>query len=54
MASGLKYRTKEAEQHKKELKEMTNTPKRANTGSTKLPLPIATQLYWKRKSEDQQ
>jgi hypothetical protein len=24
-------------------------PRKANTGSTKLPLPPATQLYWKRK-----
>jgi hypothetical protein len=29
--------------------EKPNTPKRVNTGSTKLALPIATQLYWKRK-----
>jgi hypothetical protein len=49
MTTGLKYRTKEADQHKKKLKEKPNTPKKANTGSTKLPLPIATQLYWKRK-----
>jgi hypothetical protein len=47
--TGLKHRTKEADQHKKELKEKPNTPKKANTGSTKLPLPSATQLYWKRK-----
>jgi hypothetical protein len=31
------------------LKEKPNTPKKANTGSTKLPFPIATQLYQKRK-----
>jgi hypothetical protein len=49
MTAGLKYRTKEADQYKKELKEKPNTPKKANTGSTKLPLPVATQLYWKRK-----
>jgi hypothetical protein len=40
---------KEADQYKKKLKEKPNTPKKANTGSTKLPLPAATQLYWKRK-----
>jgi hypothetical protein len=36
ITAALKYRTKEAEQL---------TPKKANTGSTKRPLPIATQLY---------
>jgi hypothetical protein len=45
MTTGLKYHTKEADQHKKELKKKPNTPKKANTGSTKLPLPTATQLY---------
>jgi hypothetical protein len=40
---------KEADHHKKELKEKPNTPNKANTGSTKLLLPTATQLYWKRK-----
>jgi hypothetical protein len=54
MTNGLQYHTKEADQHKKEMKEKPNTPKKANTGSTKLPLPIATQLYWKRGSEHQQ
>jgi hypothetical protein len=49
MTTGLKYHTKEADQHKKKLKEKPNTPKKANTGSTKLPLLIATQLYLKRK-----
>jgi hypothetical protein len=48
MITGLKYHTKEADQHKNKVKENPNTPKKANTGSTKLPLPIATQLYWKR------
>jgi hypothetical protein len=48
VATGLKYHTKEADQHKKELKEKPNTPKKANTGSTKVPFPITTQLYWKR------
>jgi hypothetical protein len=43
MTTGLKYRAKEADQHKKELKEKPNTPKKANTGSTKLPLPIKVQ-----------
>jgi hypothetical protein len=45
MTTGLKYHTKEADEHKKELKEKPNTPKKADTGSTKLPLPDATQLY---------
>jgi hypothetical protein len=45
MTTGLKYHTKEADKHKKELKEKPNTPKKANTDLTKLPLPIATQLY---------
>jgi hypothetical protein len=40
MTTGLKHRTKEADQHKE-----PNTPKKANTGSTKLPFPTATQLY---------
>jgi hypothetical protein len=31
------------------LKQKPNTAKKANTGSTKLPLPIDTQLYLKRK-----
>jgi hypothetical protein len=31
------------------LKQNPITTKKANTGSTKLPVPIATQLYWKRK-----
>jgi hypothetical protein len=48
MTTGLKYSTKETDQYKKELKEKPNTPKKADTGSTKLPLPIATQLCWKR------
>jgi hypothetical protein len=37
------YHTKEVDQHKKKMKEKPNTPKKANTGSTKLP--TATQLY---------
>jgi hypothetical protein len=45
----LKNPTKEEDQHKKKLKEKPNTPKKENTGATKLPLPIATELYWKRK-----
>jgi hypothetical protein len=49
MTTGLKYHTKEADQHKKKLKEKPNTPKKANTGSTKLPLLIPIQLYWMRK-----
>jgi hypothetical protein len=49
MTTGLKYRTKEADLHKEELKENPNTPKKANTGSTKLPLPTAKQFYWKKK-----
>jgi hypothetical protein len=53
MTTGLKYRTKEPDQHKKELKEKPNTPKKANTGSTKLPLPIASHLL-EVESEDQQ
>jgi hypothetical protein len=44
MTTGLMYNTKEEKQHKKELKEKPNTPKKANTGSAKLPLPAATQL----------
>jgi hypothetical protein len=35
--------------YKEKLKKKSNTPKKANTGSTKLPIPIITQLYWKRK-----
>jgi hypothetical protein len=49
MTTGLKYHTNEADQYKKELNEKPNTPKKANTGSTKLPLPTTTQLCWKRK-----
>jgi hypothetical protein len=49
MTTGLKYRTKEADQHKKKLKEKPNMPKKANTGSTKLPFPTAKQFYWKKK-----
>jgi hypothetical protein len=45
MTTWLKYRAKDTDQQKKELKEKPNTPKKANTGSTKLPLPTATQLY---------
>jgi hypothetical protein len=45
MTTGLKYCTKEADQHKKDLKEKPNTPKKTNTVSTKLPLPTDTQLY---------
>jgi hypothetical protein len=45
MTIGLKYHTKEAGEQKKKLREKPNTPKKANTGSTKLPLPVATQLY---------
>jgi phosphoenolpyruvate carboxylase len=28
------------------------TPKKAKTGPIKLPLPVATQLYWKRKAKN--
>jgi hypothetical protein len=49
LTTGLRYCTKEADKHKKKLKEKSNTPRKADTGSTKLPLPIATQLYRKRK-----
>jgi hypothetical protein len=45
ITTGLKFHTKEADQHKVKLKEKPNTAKKANTGSTKLPLPNATQLY---------
>jgi hypothetical protein len=45
MTTGLKYRTKEAGQHEKELKVKLNVLKKVNTGSTKLPLPTATQFY---------
>jgi hypothetical protein len=45
MTTGLRYRKKEADEHNKELKEKPNTPNKANTGSTKLLLPTATQLY---------
>jgi hypothetical protein len=45
MTSELKYHTKEADQHGKKIKEKPNTPKKVNIGSTKLPLPISTQLY---------
>jgi hypothetical protein len=31
------------------LKEKRSTPKKAYTGLTKFPLPIATQHYWKWK-----
>jgi hypothetical protein len=41
----LKNDTKEVDQHKKKLKEKPNTTKKVNTASTKLPLPIDTQLY---------
>jgi hypothetical protein len=47
MTIGLKYHTKEADQHKKKMREKPSTPKKVNTGSIKLTLPIATQLYWK-------
>jgi hypothetical protein len=33
----ISYKT---DQHKKKLKKKPNTPKEANTGSTKVPLPI--------------
>jgi hypothetical protein len=39
MTTGPKYHTKEADQHKKKLKEKPNTPKKANTGSTNTPKP---------------
>jgi hypothetical protein len=48
MTTGPNYHTKEADQHKNELKEKPNAPKKANTDSTKLALPTTTQLYWKR------
>jgi hypothetical protein len=48
MTTRLTYHTKEADQHKNKLKGKPNTTKKANIGSTKLPHPIATQLYWKR------
>jgi hypothetical protein len=48
---GLKYHTKDVDQQKKKLNEKPNTPKKANTGSTKLPLPIATHLYNKRRGK---
>jgi hypothetical protein len=45
MTTGLKYHTKEADEHKKGLKEKPNMSKKVNSGSTKLPLPTTTQLY---------
>jgi hypothetical protein len=54
MATGLKYRTKEAVQHRKELKEKSNMPKKANTGSTRLPLPTRYTALLEKESEDQQ
>jgi hypothetical protein len=50
MTTGLRYRTKEADQHKKKVEEKPSMPKKANTGSTKLPLP----LLLEEESEDQQ
>jgi hypothetical protein len=47
ITTGLKYHINEADQHEKKLKEKPNTQKELNTGSTKLPLPVATQLYRK-------
>jgi hypothetical protein len=44
---------KEADQHKKKLKGMPNIPNKT-TGSTKLPLPISTQLYWKKEVKTKQ
>jgi hypothetical protein len=51
ITNGLKYHTKKVDQQKKKLKEKPNTPKKANTGSTKIPLLIAMQLYKKKKME---
>jgi hypothetical protein len=43
--TGLKnHKKKHVDQQKKKLRE-----KKTNTGSTKLPIPMATQLYYKRK-----
>jgi hypothetical protein len=42
---GLKYHKNEIDQHNMKLKEKLNTLKKANTGSTKLPLLVATQLF---------
>jgi hypothetical protein len=44
-----KVSSKELDQHKRKPKEKPNTTKKANTGSSKLPLPVATQLFQKRK-----
>jgi hypothetical protein len=41
ITTGIKYHTKEVDQHKKKLKEKPNTPKKATTGSTKLQTPTS-------------
>jgi hypothetical protein len=45
------YHAKEADQHKKTIKESLNTPKRATTGSIELPHLTDTQLYCMRKTD---
>jgi hypothetical protein len=54
MTTGLKYHTKEADQHRKKLKGRSNIPNKANTGLTKHPLLIATQLCCKKKMKTKQ
>jgi hypothetical protein len=53
MTTGLKYHTNEEDQNKMELREKPDTTKKVYTGSTKLPLPIASHLL-EEKTEDQQ
>jgi hypothetical protein len=49
MTTALRYHTKEAEQHNKELREKPNTPNTANTGSTNRYTALREE-----KNEDQQ
>jgi hypothetical protein len=45
ITTGPMYHTNEEDQHKMKLKEKPNAPKEVYIASSKLPLPVATQLY---------
>jgi hypothetical protein len=46
MTTGLKYHTKEADQHKKKMKEKPKHAKESDHWLNQTPLPITTQIYW--------
>jgi hypothetical protein len=50
LITGLKFQINELDHHKMKLKQRPNTAKKLNTESTNLPLPIATQLMKKVKT----